>query len=90
MTHEPPLTEDRLATRDKVAFLRRPESYPEGTREVEVEQTHMSRVFLTDRQVYKMKKPVRTPFLDFSTLERPRRPGPCARSSFPRRSCRRR
>ncbi len=54
----------------KVAFLRQPESYPEHPAEVNVIQTHMSWVFLTDRFVYKLKKPVRFEFLDFSTLER--------------------
>lgn len=33
----------------------------------------MSCVFLTDRHAYKLKKPVRYPFLDFSTLEARRR-----------------
>ena len=55
--------------RAKVAFLSRPESYPEGPAAVEVVQTHMSCVFLTDRHAYKLKKPVRYDFLDFSTLE---------------------
>lgn len=53
----------------KLAFLSRPENYPEGTSAVEVVQTHMSCVFLTDRHAYKLKKPVRYDFLDFSTLE---------------------
>lgn len=52
----------------KVAFLRRPQSYPEPTRRVDPVETHMSWVFLTDAFVYKLKKPVRTSFLDFSTL----------------------
>jgi aminoglycoside phosphotransferase family enzyme len=33
-------------------------------------ETHMSYVFLTGDRVYKLKKPVRFPYLDFSTLER--------------------
>jgi len=53
----------------KVAFLRRPEVYPEKPRAVEVVETHMSWVFLTDRDVYKLKKPVRYDSLDFSTPE---------------------
>ncbi|MDH3286893.1 MAG: hypothetical protein OEP48_04090 [Betaproteobacteria bacterium] len=52
----------------KVAYLIRPESYPERTAAVDVVQTHMSFVFLTDRHAYKLKKPVRYEFLDFSTL----------------------
>jgi aminoglycoside phosphotransferase family enzyme len=53
----------------KVAFLRRLEAYPEKPRAVEVVETHMSWVFLTDRDVYKLKKPVRYDSLDFSTPE---------------------
>lgn len=59
--------------RAKVAFLSRPESYPEQPAAVEVVQTHMSCVFLTDRHAYKLKKPVRYDFLDFSTLAARRR-----------------
>ena len=58
-----------LTLREKVAHLSRPESYPEKTAAVEVVQTHMSCVFLTDRHAWKLKKPVRHDFLDFSTLE---------------------
>jgi aminoglycoside phosphotransferase family enzyme/predicted kinase len=39
---------------------------------VEVQQTHISVVFLTERYAYKLKKPVRLDFLDFSTPERRR------------------
>ncbi|MGZ5226983.1 MAG: hypothetical protein ACXWCS_22725, partial [Burkholderiales bacterium] len=54
---------------EKVAHLSRIESYGEGATAVEIIETHMSVVFLTDQYVYKLKKPVRYPFLDFSTLE---------------------
>jgi len=53
----------------KVAFLSRPSSYADHPTHVEIIQTHMSWVFLTDHFVYKLKKPVRLDFLDFSTLE---------------------
>ena len=53
----------------KVAHLSRPESYPEQPTALEVIQTHMSFVFLSNRHAYKLKKPVRYEFLDFSTLE---------------------
>jgi aminoglycoside phosphotransferase family enzyme len=53
----------------KVAFLRRPEAYAENPRSVEVVETHMSWVFLTERHAYKLKKPVRYDSLDFSRLE---------------------
>lgn len=40
-----------------------------ATPRVEVVETHMSWVFLVNGHVMKLKKPVRYPFLDFSTLE---------------------
>jgi aminoglycoside phosphotransferase family enzyme len=51
----------------KVAFLRNPHSYPEPTSRVDTVETHMSWVFLTDRNAWKLKKPVRQSYLDFST-----------------------
>ncbi len=53
----------------KVAFLARVEAYPELPRRVEVRETHMSWVFLTDERAYKLKKPIRRDYLDFSTVE---------------------
>lgn len=52
---------------DKVAFLARPEAYPHRPPEVTCKQTHMSWVFLAGDKVYKLKKPVRFPYLDYST-----------------------
>lgn len=54
---------------EKIAFLRQPDIYPDRPKRVEVVETHMSWVFLTERLVYKLKKPVRYEFLDFSTVE---------------------
>jgi len=48
--------------------LSRTDSYPGQIGRVETQETHMSWVFLTDRRAYKLKKPVRLAFLDFSTL----------------------
>ncbi|MFP4639444.1 MAG: hypothetical protein ACOC02_01145 [Guyparkeria sp.] len=63
-----PSTDCRIE--DKVAFLSRPEAYgDEHPERIEVIETHMSWVFLTERHAYKLKKPVRYAFLDFSTLE---------------------
>ena len=56
----------------KVRALRDPASYPEAPRAIEARETHMSWVFLSERHVYKLKKPVRYDFLDFSTLEKRR------------------
>jgi len=50
-----------------VAALCRPETYAEAPPRVEVIETHMSFVFLTPSHAYKLKKPVRYDFLDFST-----------------------
>lgn len=58
-----------VSTEAKVAALLQPASYPGHPRSVEVVETHMSWVFLTDRHVYKMKKPMRYDSLDFGTLE---------------------
>lgn len=47
-----------------------PRFYPHRPSEVELRQTHASYVFLAGPYVYKIKKPVRFTFLDYSTLER--------------------
>jgi uncharacterized protein len=52
--------------------LQDPAVYPEPTTTVEVRETHISLVFLTDHFAYKIKKPVNLGFLDFSTLDRRR------------------
>lgn len=51
----------------KVAFLRRPESYPEPAARVEPVEAHMSWVFLIDDYAYKLKKPFRRNGIDYST-----------------------
>jgi aminoglycoside phosphotransferase family enzyme/predicted kinase len=55
-----------------VAFLRRPESFPEKPAAVELRQTHISLVAIAPPHVYKIKKPLDLGFLDFSTLEKRR------------------
>lgn len=57
---------------DLVTRLRRPDVFPGRPRQVEVVETHISVVFLTDHEAYKLKKPVRFEFLDYSTAERRR------------------
>lgn len=49
--------------------LRNPSAYPVQTRTVELIQTHVSWLFLTDSHVFKLKKPVNFGFLDFSTVD---------------------
>lgn len=51
-----------------LAFLSDPRNYPHRTMRVDVVETHMSRVFLTDRHAFKMKKPVRTRYVDLRTV----------------------
>jgi aminoglycoside phosphotransferase family enzyme len=65
MNHAPLRDQDLAA---KVAALKRPLAYPEPAGEVTAVQTHMSWVFLTGQHAYKLKKPVREDYLDFSTL----------------------
>jgi aminoglycoside phosphotransferase family enzyme len=57
-----------MSLRDKVRFLRQPGSYPERPDAIEAVESHMSWVFLTDRHAYKLKKPVRYSYLDYSTI----------------------
>jgi aminoglycoside phosphotransferase family enzyme len=54
----------------KVSFLSRPDTYRPIPGEVIRRETHMSWVFLAADRVYKLKKPVRFPYLDFSTIAR--------------------
>ncbi|MBL8828016.1 MAG: AAA family ATPase [Planctomycetaceae bacterium] len=63
-----PLDQERRV----VEFLRRRTSYADIPRTVQLIETHISQVFVTDRFVYKLKKPVRFDFLDFSTVEQRR------------------
>lgn len=58
------------ALAEKVAFLSRPDAYPGHAGQVTRRETHMSWLFFLDGTVYKLKKPVRFPYLDFSTLGR--------------------
>jgi aminoglycoside phosphotransferase family enzyme len=57
----------------KVAFLKRPRSHRADVRAVTAIETHMAWVFLAGERAYKLKKPVRYPFLDFSTVAARRR-----------------
>jgi len=57
----------------KVTFLASSRAYAERPTRVETIETHHSWVFLTDRYVYKLKKPLRGDGFDFSTPEARRR-----------------
>jgi aminoglycoside phosphotransferase family enzyme len=49
-----------------------PKAYPEPPSKVELVQTQMSFIFLTDKYVYKIKKPVDLGYLDYTTLDKRR------------------
>ncbi len=50
--------------------LLEPEAYPEAPGKIELVQTQMSFLFLTDDYVYKVKKPVNLGYLDYTTKEK--------------------
>ena len=50
--------------------LMRSSAYPEKPKRIKLAQTHISTVFIGDKFVYKIKKPVNFEFLDFSTLKK--------------------
>lgn len=60
---------------DKIALMSNAATYGLPAGAVERRETHMSWVFLAGEEAYKLKKPVRLPYLDFSTL--PRREAAC-------------
>ena len=53
-----------------VKALLKSKAYPEAPEHIELAQTQMSFVFLTDDYVFKVKKPVNLGYLDYTTLER--------------------
>jgi aminoglycoside phosphotransferase family enzyme len=57
---------------EKAAFLRTPSLYGSSAATVEMRETNMSLVFLAGDFVFKLKKPVRLSYLDFSTLTKRR------------------
>lgn len=61
-----------MTTSELIESLSLPTAYPFASNHVQVCQTHISVVFLAGDFAYKVKKEVRLPFLDFSSLERRR------------------
>ncbi|MFS8979592.1 AAA family ATPase [Cupriavidus necator] len=51
------------------AALKQPDAYPSPAPAVQVIETHISRVFLAGDFAYKVRKPVRFDFVDFSTAQ---------------------
>jgi aminoglycoside phosphotransferase family enzyme/predicted kinase len=61
-----------LATRALPGALLNPAAFPHRPDTVQLRETHISWVFLAGNKAYKVKKPVRFPFLDYGTLQRRR------------------
>ena len=61
-----------IMIRSILKSLLKPSAYLEPTNKVEMVQTHVSWIFLTDTHAYKIKKPVDFGFLNFSTIDRRR------------------
>ena len=55
-----------------IEFLSRPEAYPDSAGSVSRIGTHAAIVFLAGERAYKLKRAVKLPYLDFSTLEKRR------------------
>ena len=53
-----------------MAFLADAAAYPHAAPDVRHVQTHITHAFLAGDFVYKLKKAVTFPFLDFGTIER--------------------
>ena len=57
-------------TKEQIDNLRLEAEFSENYNRPELIETHISWVFICDRFVYKIKKPIQYSFLDFSTLEK--------------------
>jgi uncharacterized protein len=57
----------------KIAFPSSPDAYAEASSRVDRIKTHFSWMYLTDRHVYKLKKPLRDGGVDLTTLSARRR-----------------
>ena len=68
--NNPLLSKDQ---REVIAFLKDPSSYGQGADRVEVIETHASLIFIAGDCAYKLKRAVKYPYLDFSTVELRRR-----------------
>ncbi len=55
-----------------IAAMMRPDFYPHAPENVELRQTHISYVLIAGPYVYKVKKAIKFPFVDYSSRERRR------------------
>ncbi|MDX1606032.1 MAG: hypothetical protein R3202_07540, partial [Candidatus Competibacterales bacterium] len=69
MTISTDRSQEEVPLEEKIAFLSSPAAYAAAVGTVTRRETHMSWVFLAGDRAYKLRKPVRYPFLDFSTRE---------------------
>lgn len=53
-----------------IEAMKQPDFYPHHPREVDFIQTHISYIFIAGDFVYKIKKPLKFDFLDFTSLEK--------------------
>lgn len=58
----------RMSLPEPLRALLDPQAYPHPCGEIELVETHISWVILTGSHAYKLKKPVKFSFVDFSTL----------------------
>lgn len=56
-------------TDDDIQLLIQQKGFPSPTKAVFFQETHISWILLTDQYAYKIKKPLKYSFLDFSTLD---------------------
>ena len=66
--HAEPRRETRVSQAEVIEFLGRAETY--GVDRVEKIETHISIVFLAGNRAYKLKRAIRFPFVDFSSIEK--------------------
>jgi aminoglycoside phosphotransferase family enzyme len=55
---------------EHLAALLHPRAYPHPVQSVELVETHISWILLTGEFAYKIKRPVRYPFIDLASAER--------------------
>jgi uncharacterized protein len=68
---QPKLTKsDSISQDDVFSFLRAPSSYSPEPDTVEIHETHGAMIFLANNRAYKIKKAVKFPYMDFTTLDK--------------------
>jgi len=63
---------DGTEQEEVIGFLSEPRSYGPGVHSVERHETHGAIVFLAGNRAYKLKRAVKFPYMDYSTVERRR------------------